>query len=182
MALAFGVVWLLLRDADSMRTVHLLTGYRADDTDWMTVIRLPLSAFAPTQQLPPWVDALQLFAALALGSAVLGWPVAALVGMTAHIVASIAIRALLELPTDVPGHLAPLQRSALDTGPSVVFVAVVVCALLVDDAVLCAVLFVLASAVVGALTADLAGIEHAIGLVVGGLAAVAIRRHEIVRT
>lgn len=103
--------------------VEDLAGYRADEPLLVALQRLPLSAAAPTPGLPVWGAMLQVFAALLAGSAVLGWRRAVLVGLSAHVAVTLLVRFCLELPPGVLGQLSPDYRHLLDTGPSVLTVA-----------------------------------------------------------
>jgi hypothetical protein len=175
-AIVVVLVWALLHVGSAEHAVADLTEYRPADSGWLTAVRLPLSAFAPADPLPVWVAAMEMFIGLALGCAVLGWRPAVAVGVIAHLLASLLVRVLLLAPDGVPAPLAVRYRYELDTGPSVVFMALVVCALLVRRRYALVGAFVAVAFGIGALTFDLAGSEHMIAVVVGAVAALVIVR------
>jgi hypothetical protein len=168
------LTWLLLREASTARLISDLTEYRQTDSGWLTIVRLPLSAFAPAEPLPVWVAALEMFAGVAVGCAVIGWRATVMVGAVAHVTASLVVRVLLASPGVITPAFAARYRGELDTGPSVVFISLIVCSLLVSRRFALASAFVVATYAVGALTADLAGIEHTVAIVVGAAAAAVI--------
>jgi len=160
------LTWVLLRTPSSAPVVRQLTAYRADGSWSASVVRLPLSAFAPTAHLPVGGAILQVLVALSLAGAVLGWRQAVLVGMTFNIVATLVTRVVLAIP-DGPAQTYPRLRHALDTGPSVVFVSLVVCALVAERCTLLATAFVGGLVLLGVLGGPLAAEEHLVGVALG---------------
>ena len=160
------LTWLLLRDALSAPLVRELTAYRADASWAATVVRLPLSAVAPTAHLPVVGAVLQVLVALSLAGAVLGWRRAVVLGMAINIAVSLITRAVLMAPDGVR-EAYPRLRHALDTGPSVVFVSLLVCALVADRCPILATAFVGGLVLVGVLGGPLAAEEHLVGAVLG---------------
>lgn len=155
--------------------VEDLAGYRADEPLLVALQRLPLSAAAPTAGLPVWGALVQVFAALLAGSAVLGWRRAVLVGLSAHVAVTLLVRFCLELPPGVLGQLSPDYRHLLDTGPSVLTVALaaavaVALGLPVIGSVLLVPLLALAF-----LEPGLAGWEHLLAIAVGLLTGLVAR-------
>jgi hypothetical protein len=165
-AVAVAVTWFALRIPAVAPLVRGLTAYRADESWRTTALRLPLSALAPTQHLPVGGAVLQVFVALALAGAILGWQLAVLIGLTANVVASLITRAVLTMP-EGPGDLHPALRHALDTGPSVVFVSLLVCALIASRCTGLAVTFVVGLSAVSTVGGPLATDEHAAGALLG---------------
>lgn len=152
-----------------------LAGYRADEPLLVALQRLPLSVAAPTEGLPVWGSAVQVFLALLAGCVVLGWRRALLVGLTAHVAVTLLVRSCLELPPGVLGRISPEYRSLLDTGPSVLTVALAAVVVVVLRLPVLGGLLLAPLAALAVLEPGLAAWEHLLAVGVGLLVGLVVR-------
>jgi hypothetical protein len=134
---------------------------------WEALARLPGSLVVPALNLPPWGAVAQVLLVFGLVQASLGARRVALVGLAAHVGATLAARiALLAAPFVLPG-LTRADVFTRDTGPSVAVAALAVH--LAARRQLHGVVALVTSCflVEVVVRPDLAGYEHLVGIAIG---------------
>ena len=138
------------------------------DTSWpQASIRIPLSVAAPALHLPYWGAVLQVLVVLIFAQPVLGVRRVLGLGLVAHILATVAVRGLLEI------RALPLPagwRTELDSGPSVAVLAIGVACVVVARSRSMTALVIGSVAVEVALLHSLSSVEHVVGVTCGLLA------------
>ena len=142
---------------------------------WQAAMRLPASMFAPATNLPFWGALAQVAAVAAIAEALLSWRRMLLVGVIANATATAGARVMAWLGPHSPLGISAHTASLRDTGPSVLVTAV-----LVYLAVTYRTTFVLSATTLFmfgevALTPNLAGREHLIGMATAAILAVTVR-------
>jgi hypothetical protein len=136
------------------------------------LVRMPLSAFLPTADLPLWGALLQLAVVVGLAELIVGRIGTLFVALAGQVLSTLTSRLLVVLGTAVVIGLPLSQAGVLDTGPSGISTAVGGWMLARRGAYATLTLLVVAIAVAAALQANLDGREHATALLVGvGVAA-----------
>ena len=147
-------------------TVDRLAGVRQSDGLGLLLLRTPLSIFASAPDLPAWGAIAQVGVVLAIAEALLGLRRTIIIGVGAEFLVNLVVHATV---ADGHGSWMGISHPAavLDTGPSVVVVALVWAALLEIRAWRLASLVTLGFLIEVVAEPNLAGHEHIIGLVAG---------------
>ncbi len=137
-------------------------------TSWsQAAIRIPLSVAAPALHLPYWGAVLQVLVVLTVAQPVLGVRRVLGVGLVAHVLATLAVRVLLD------ARVPPFPvgwRIELDSGPSVAVLAIgVACAVVARSRTMTA-LVIGSVAVEMVVLHSLSSVEHVVGVTCGLLA------------
>ena len=147
-------------------TVDRIAGVRQSDRLGLLLLRTPLSIFASAPNLPVWGAIAQVAVVLAIAQAVLGARRTIIVGVGSEFLVNLIVHAMV-----VKGHASWVGMSApaavLDTGPSVVVVALLWAALIEVRAWRLASLVALGFLIEVVVEPNLAGHEHMIGLAGG---------------
>ena len=147
-------------------TVDRIAGVRQSDRLGLLLLRTPLSVFASAPNLPAWGAIAQVAAVLAVAQAVLGVRRTITVGVGAQFLVNLVVHAAV-----AGGHASWMGTAAsaavLDTGPSVVVVALLWAALIEVRAWRLALLVALGLSIEAVVLPNLAGREHLIGLAAG---------------
>lgn len=147
-------------------TVDLLAGVRQSDSLVSLLLRTPLSIFAAAPNLPAWGAIAQVAVVVAVAQAVLGARRTIVVGLGAEFLVNLVVHAMV-----ANGHGSWMGMTApatvLDTGPSVVVVALLWAALIELRAWRFASLLALGIVGQAVAASNLAGYEHIIGLAAG---------------
>jgi hypothetical protein len=147
----------------------------ADLPWWQEALRLPASIFAPASSLPVWGALAQVAVIGSVAESLLGWRRMALVGMIANAAATASARAMAWLgphnPLGISGHTASLP----DTGPSVFVTAVLVYLAVTYRTPILLYLTTVTMVAEAAITPNLAGREHLVGMATAAALAAAHR-------
>ena len=157
----------LRSSAQEASAVDAVSGLRSDLPWPIWCLRLPLSMFAPAQQLPVLGAVAQVLIVVTLGELLVGRRRLVTVAVAAHVVASLVGR-LVATHTVTFGVLAPTSFAWVrDTGPSAAIVGLAVALAVASrvPALTVTITGLLAAAAVAAFS--LAGVEHLVAIVVG---------------
>lgn len=174
------VAWILAVAAtlaDRGSTRHLLLsggGVRANLPLWQEIIRLPVSAFVPTPELPLIGAVAQLLIVFSLGEVLLGRRATLLVAALGQLVSSLAARVMILAGTAAMVGLPASQAAVLDTGPSGMTTAVGAWLLVRTRCYGCLTVLGLAIGSLAVAQDNLDGREHFVAYIVGVLTAAAL--------